>query len=420
MTWRDDLLPASFRGVKFLYSSTRREGGRHKVNHEFPLRDANYLEDLGKRAKTHRIAAYVLGAGYMQTRDQLETALDQSGNAVLVHPYKGNLTVGVESYSVEESPEFGGSARFDIVFIEAGTQPSPTSHSSTASAAYGAGANQFGTLSGNFLTGYLLNGLPGFILNALQTVIGILITGLDVLAQNPLLTPGAMAAPIGAIAAAASSPEVLGPAVTACFQAYAAQIVAAIPVGPSTGSAGSAANSADPTLSSRGPDPVIDPTYGLAAFATWGATLPPVIGTTPQRLQQAACQDALVMLVQGAAVTAMVQLFAGSSFPSAADAESARTQVSDLIDAQAVVAGDQGDDTAYGGWMALYGAATNDLTVRAQRLPDLLAYQFADTLPSLAVAQRIYQDASRAPELVSRNAAPHPLFMPRDIEAIAA
>jgi prophage DNA circulation protein len=72
MGWKDNLLPASFRGVAFFYEDTSREGGRRLANHEFPLRDENYLEDLGLRAKVHRIRGYVLGDDYFSDRDALE------------------------------------------------------------------------------------------------------------------------------------------------------------------------------------------------------------------------------------------------------------------------------------------------------------------------------------------------------------
>lgn len=43
---------------------------------------------------------------------------------------------------------------------------------------------------------------------------------------------------------------------------------------------------------------------------------------------------------------------------------------------------------------------------------------FNAPLPALAIAYRLYQDASRTVDLMARNAVPHPAFMPTTIEAL--
>ena len=47
-TW-ENLRPASFRGVAFEVGSHSESGGRRVELHEYPLRDAPYAEDLGKK-----------------------------------------------------------------------------------------------------------------------------------------------------------------------------------------------------------------------------------------------------------------------------------------------------------------------------------------------------------------------------------
>lgn len=407
MSWKDNLLPASFRGTPFFYRDTRREGGRRLANHEFPLRDDNFLEDLGLRPKIHNIRGYVLGDDYFSARDALEQALDAAGSGTLVHPYKGNLTVGCPSYSVSETDQEGRMAVFEMTFIEAGTQPSPTSTASTDTQAWTAADDQYGTLDDDFSATFSLDGLEGFIRDALTGNITGLIADLSTLVGYPGLPIGLLSAAYAAITAAGDDPAALGQAIPAFFSAFAAGVADILPVD-------------DPTLSSRGLPPVTDASFGLAAFAIWGSDLEPVPGTTPQRLIQATDQAALVALVQGSAVAALAQVYANTQFASAGDAETARDQLSDLIDAQATRAADAGDDIAFAGWMNVLRASATDLTARAQQLPLLLTYVLGASLPALALAQRIYQDGSRGAELVARNAAPHPLFMPRDISALAA
>lgn len=407
MTWQDNLLAASFRGIPFLYFDARRRGGRRLVNNEFPQRDDNYVEDLGLKAKTHQIQAFVLGSNYDQDRDALEDALDAAGSGTLVHPYKGNLTVAVEDYTIEESIENGGMARFDIVFINAGSQPSPTSSSNTADQADQAGLDQQDTLAGDFGALYQLQGLPSFIQDALAGNVTGLVNDLTSLAGLPGLPVGGLDGALTAISDAIGIPVELGLAITGFFTSFVGLVADMLPVD-------------DPTFSSRGQPPVADPSYGLAAFATWGGDLPQVPLTTPQRIQQSTNQAALITLVQGGAVAAMAQLYASTNFVSADDAESARQQMDQLVDTQATVAADIGDDTAFNGWMTLYAAVSTDLTARALQLPEIVNLEFGGSMPALVLAERIYQDGGRAPDLISRNAAPHPLFMSRQIEALAA
>jgi prophage DNA circulation protein len=407
MSWKDNLLPASFRGVPFFYEDVSREGGRRLANHEYPLREDNFLEDIGKRAKVHNVRAYVMGDDYFSARDALEQALDAEGSGTFAHPYKGNLTVGCPVYRITETTREGRMAFFEITFIEAGTQPSPTSSGSTDTQAWDEADDQYGVLGDDFSSQFSLDGLEGFIRDALAGNISALVEDLGALVGLPSLPIGLLTDVFDAVVAAGDDPEELGQAVPAFFSAYAAAVSDILPVD-------------DPTLSSRGLPPVTDPSYGLASFAVWGSNLEPVAGTTPQRLKQAADQSALVALVQGSAVAALAQVYAQTEFASAADAETARAQLTDLIDAQATRAADMGDDIAYGGWMNVMRASSTDLTARAQQLPLLLTYQLGASLPAVALAQRIYQDGSRGPELVARNAAPHPLFMPMKIEALAA
>ena len=61
MSWRDRLLPASFRGARFFVATDTRQGGRRLAVHEYPLRDIPYAEDLGRKARTYAIEAVLVG-----------------------------------------------------------------------------------------------------------------------------------------------------------------------------------------------------------------------------------------------------------------------------------------------------------------------------------------------------------------------
>lgn len=117
---RSNLLPASFRGVPFGILSDQFETGRRTARHEFPGRDKPYIEDLGRRARTFAIEAFVVGDDYIQRRDSLLSALEEKGPGKLIHPYYGEMMVQIESVSVQHSATEGGMATFSIQCSEPG------------------------------------------------------------------------------------------------------------------------------------------------------------------------------------------------------------------------------------------------------------------------------------------------------------
>lgn len=83
-------------------------------------------------------------------------------------------------------------------------------------------------------------------------------------------------------------------------------------------------------------------------------------------------------------------------------------------------AADAGAITVYRTMMELHAAATRDLAERSRPLPRMVQYRFATSMPSLALANRLYGDAGRADELRDENKVPHPLFMAREGRALSA
>lgn len=125
-SWRDQLQPASFRGVPFEVESDSSPAGRKTQTHEFVQRDQPFVEDLGRKTREFKLTGFVGGADCFQKRDALLAALDKPGPGELVHPWLGKLNVtageGCE-YSHDRSE--GGLVRFSLVFVEAGEKGFP-------------------------------------------------------------------------------------------------------------------------------------------------------------------------------------------------------------------------------------------------------------------------------------------------------
>jgi len=133
-TWRDNLLPASFRGVAFYILRAETEIGRRSKTWYVPPRrmEGKYWRqniwpqtvDMGLDADRFTIEGYVIqnkdnNFDYFEERDKLISALKTPGFGKLVHPYYGEIEVLVEGKArIEESFEEGGIARFTMYFVQ--------------------------------------------------------------------------------------------------------------------------------------------------------------------------------------------------------------------------------------------------------------------------------------------------------------
>ena len=127
MAWRDGYLRASFRGIRFEVGAHETQGGRRVQGHQYPGRDEPFTEDLGRRAKTFTVEAYIVGDDYMLRRDALVVACDRAGAGTLVHPYFGVRRVNCERWRLSERTSEGRMCRIQLTFAEAGRNRFPIS-----------------------------------------------------------------------------------------------------------------------------------------------------------------------------------------------------------------------------------------------------------------------------------------------------
>ena len=141
--WRQKLLPASFRGAMFHVEMGAKESGRRIVVHEFPKKDSPYAEDMGRRARTFTVRAYIFvfpedtgiplyQRDYTKPRDQLIDELEQADPGILQLPTIEPMMVTVPQYRWTEEERFGGYCTFDITFVEFGYPPSAPQLSGSA------------------------------------------------------------------------------------------------------------------------------------------------------------------------------------------------------------------------------------------------------------------------------------------------
>ena len=120
--WKDKYRKASFRGINFHVQSETATGGRELVAFKYPGRDDVEYEDMGAKAESIQVSAYVIkalsGESYDVIRDSLVKALGGTADpGILVLPMrKENILVHVSDYKVLENDRDGGIAVFDITF----------------------------------------------------------------------------------------------------------------------------------------------------------------------------------------------------------------------------------------------------------------------------------------------------------------
>lgn len=120
---------ASFKGIPFLVDNTNTEGGRKLVVHEYPNTNERFVEDMGELQETFTINGFVTGIDYDQKRDALIAALKDPGRGELIHPFFGEVTCVAKPYSLSESFQEFGVAKFTMTFdkSDASTYPSVSS-----------------------------------------------------------------------------------------------------------------------------------------------------------------------------------------------------------------------------------------------------------------------------------------------------
>ena len=130
-SWREKLLPASFRAVDFFIVSSEDAMGRRSIVHEFPDKLNPYVEDMGEVTRTISLSAYVLGIDYLDKREKLEKALNEKGAGTLIHPYYGSIHAALSApISVSHTAQDGGMCVFSLEFVRVDTEKDANANAS--------------------------------------------------------------------------------------------------------------------------------------------------------------------------------------------------------------------------------------------------------------------------------------------------
>jgi prophage DNA circulation protein len=121
----------------------------------------------------------------------------------------------------------------------------------------------------------------------------------------------------------------------------------------------------------------------------------------------------LALAQEGKIVTTMV-------FTSRQDVDALILAIQTPFNTAEEVAADTMSGADYIALIELRAAIVNHLVATARPLPSMLSYQFAQSLPTLIISQRLYGDASHYDEIRNENKVVHPAFCPMNGQALSS
>lgn len=405
MSWRDRFQKGSIDGVEFRVKGMEREGGRQTVNHEFPLKDEAFIEDLGMRARRFTFDCFVLGTDYDQARDRLIEALEKPGPYVLVHPHFGRRVVRqLSPFRVSERPsDEGGKATFTLDFGETADNVEPAARADTQEQVNLAADEAVEAIGDDFIESFNVDGLPAFVsMSALDSLNG-LVGALDA-ARTGLLPDLSVLSPYTSALRSVSGG--LGNLLRT-----PANLVGSI-LGLFSGLRGLASSPLGGLASLR----------NLFGYGKNSTTY--VSRSTPSRIAQANNLVAVTQLAQRAAVVEAVRASTEVEFESYDQAVKLRDELVDRIDEQLeapqenTAANPTTTEAVHVALVRLRTAMVKDITARGGDLAQIRRVTLPATLPSLVAAYQIHGSSTREAELVARNPNKirHPGFVPGGTE----
>jgi prophage DNA circulation protein len=379
MSWRDELLPASFRGAPFYVTSSTASLGRRTITREYPFRDTPVTEDLGRRKRVWRLDLFVIGPNYTADRDALIAAIETAGSGQLILPLQGAVQVVIDGeVELTESNAQGGMATFRATFVEAGELPTLKVAVDTQARVLAAVAAASTAADEKAAAELDTKGQDDYAEQTAKSAAE-LVAPLSLALQNQLIAP-----------------------VTATAASLVAWVGATL----------------DEVVATLEPLQAFDVLLQQAGTTTRLET-----PTTPRRSQQVNNVQNLTWLLQWQALVRACQLASEMAWRDRASALVARARLLDVFDVLSgqvdVITGDSLEADMLQLLQGLRAAVSVDLEQRAMVLPRLVAVSLPAALPGLVVAYNLYNDLSREDELLTRNAVAHPLFMPQDLEVLS-
>ena len=414
MSWRDQMRPASFRGVPFYVRNTTDRGGRlATVLKAFSSEAGTGIpDDSGAMADVFAIDAFVGGDDYLADLEALETALKTKGPGELVHPFRGSRRVTIVGgfETRQNAIDEGGIAHVRFTAKRVGTEgaglrvrPLPALGVESAVSAVASAA------SSDFADAFDVDDLPEAYqaspVDALEAA-GVLLASME----EQILSAADTAT--DALSAAADLGTTAG-SLLGAPSSLAATFAGA--VGEVFAAAESAASEAD-ALRTTDVEAWVTRLRGLSRTVMRGAEalfdapelVPASNPVTANRTREADNMRALQSLVRAHVAAEAARATTYLPYSSRSESLTALDDLLSLFDRTERTAS---DDT-FRALMQLRGESSRYLRELARGLPEVANLNLPGETHAFLLAHELYGDARRAEELVARNGLVHSGLIP--------
>lgn len=456
------LRPASWKNVPFGVRVTELGAGRKVAPHKYPFRDQQWPEDLGRRGRSLRVEGFLVDGGgqyggqgsIQQQANQLLQVCEAPGPGDLVHPLYGRLKMQL-AICESRHADAPGVLELRFEFLEFGAPVYPQIAADTRSQSTLSGFAAMAAAAQSWAIGFeesvqtalgdnaIESALQSWtsIANTTATTATSLVTMVGILpgefgrfvgqtVADAQKTASSVEELAGLGAAGRESVQEAGIALIAAAQS-GNYVSAALSQAATAAAEGSPQTVSTTVLSSAN---VVDVATGAQAIAQAMQAANPDPGAQVQALlalanfpavsqpsaEQTAVNAITTALCRRMALAAAAQSSASYVPTSQQDAANMRDQITTAIEVEMLIAGDAGDDASYFALRDLAAAVAADMAARGASLPRSVTVTFSGPLPSLVLAQRLYQDASREGELVQEANPTSPLFMPQSFQALSS
>lgn len=413
--WLKSLFPASYKGVPFFVEVDQEDGSRRIVEHEFPMRDFPYNEDLGEGVRHYEITGYVASDSSDADAASVIAICATRGPGALVLPSQGPVIVRCLDFKRSRNKDKHGYEALTLKFTREGAAGALISIASLANTIFVTAEATALASALSFALATVTGGQPGYVVEAAVDGVQNSASALEAIRTSAPIDPAVSTAQqveIQAIFDAASS---------VADQPVAGAGTFVTTAGQSTGSP-AADLAARITASARALGKAMGPTNAMAQFEmllaeNQGVPSPPLYvtsGTVQEAANLAAASQALRM----AALITYSEAVARATLSDRPSAITLRANVAEYYESELLVVNAQNVDLVRA-IMAARDSVINYLSQAVISLAPVVTVEANLSMPSLFWGWRLYQDPTRSTELAARNRLPHPSFFPLEFEALA-
>jgi prophage DNA circulation protein len=378
MPWRERAQAASFRGLPFYIDDADGTFGRRGTDFEFPDRDTPYASDTGRKARVFTLTGKLVGENHdLQARD-LIAAMEQHGPGRFVHPWLGEMQGTCRSGRVRQSIQEGGVTRLEFTFTESGEAEFPAAEVLTLEAIDVSAATADDDSATALESAWAAAGTASFVLSRAERSIAFLGPKIEAALDNPISKGAENIADIVALTTrlVTDAPDL-----------------------------------------ARGPvDDIIDSVHEIIASIESLETLKSLYGDSPTPTPESALSsdeqqardndEELNRFLQRAALSQACRTAADTEFAVFDEAERVRDNLGDRLAAEA-----EGDPAVFDAFTDLRGRLVADIDDRSTDLARLRVENVEVVTSAIELAHRLYDDPTRAFEIIDRNQIPNGGFV---------